>query len=100
MEHVVDSTCAADPANETGNSEYLLQSRLVCAMANLSMYKRHEVTSLLEQWLWKMAISCTQNKDGGDGDAERLVCRAKCGASFIIPIVKTFLDDTTWKTSF
>lgn len=94
MEQVVDSICTVESANDDS-----VESKLVDAMAVLSMYKKLELTSLLEQWLWKMNVSCNENKVEKDA-TKRAVYRATCGASFVIPIVRTFLDDATWKAGF
>ena len=98
MEDSVDSVCAVD--SRDGNHKLRLESQLLGILADLSMYKKLEITSLLEQWLWKMAQSCTERDLGGKDSANRSVCRAKCGASFILPTVKTFLDDSTWGKGF
>jgi len=99
MSQLVDSTCAGDNGLDNPNYESHSEPRLTDVLSSMTMYKKLEVTSLLEQWLWKMALLCTQKSDA-EPEVKRSICRAKSGASFIIPIVKTFLDDTTWETGF
>ncbi|KAL3938589.1 MAG: hypothetical protein SGBAC_006530 [Bacillariaceae sp.] len=57
-------------------------------------HERVEAVSLLELWLWKMGISSTLASAGADGGhlpTNREYCRAKCGASFVVPNVIAFL---------
>ncbi|CAJ1963667.1 unnamed protein product [Cylindrotheca closterium] len=100
MMDVVDSACCAGDTNsrDIASFESHLEARLNGALDGLATCKELEVTSLLEQWLWKMALLCTPNNR--ESEVERSICRAKCGASFIIPIVKTFLNEETWGTGF
>ncbi|KAL3933699.1 MAG: hypothetical protein SGBAC_010276 [Bacillariaceae sp.] len=94
MSKVVDSMCSGGDSLIDSN----LEAQLNEVVDSVTKYKKLEVTSLLEQWLWKVALLCTQSD--GESEVERSVCRAKCGSSFIIPIVKTFLDDAAWGTDF
>ncbi|CAJ1946577.1 unnamed protein product [Cylindrotheca closterium] len=58
-----------------------------------SYFERVEATSLLELWLWKMAIRSTRKEDKRFLLEDRCSSRNWCGASFVIPIVISFLPE-------
>lgn len=53
-------------------------------------YQRLEEASLLELWLWKMALQSERQEETQGYKGRR---RALCGAGFIIPMVVSFLGN-------
>eukprot|EP00526_Cylindrotheca_closterium_P009338 CAMPEP_0113643872 /NCGR_PEP_ID=MMETSP0017_2-20120614/23079_1 /TAXON_ID=2856 /ORGANISM="Cylindrotheca closterium" /LENGTH=429 /DNA_ID=CAMNT_0000555431 /DNA_START=175 /DNA_END=1464 /DNA_ORIENTATION=+ /assembly_acc=CAM_ASM_000147 len=55
-------------------------------------YESAENMSLLEMWLWKMALESFESTEN-QGHVDRSACRFLCGASFVIPVVIGFLGE-------
>ena len=57
----------------------------------MEAHERVESICVLELWLWKMKMVAAEASEGDSILLDRESCRAKCGASFAVPIVIAFL---------
>ncbi|KAL3929811.1 MAG: hypothetical protein SGBAC_012048 [Bacillariaceae sp.] len=58
---------------------------------NMTMYERHEKSSLLELSLWSKEITASTGRKVSRQSLDRLTFRIRCGADVVIPRVTSFL---------
>jgi len=77
-----------DAKDKESRNKYVMDLNIL-----MQRYTQIETVVLLELWLWKLRL-LSQEKEGGTQSIDRATCRARCGFSFIKPLVCAYLGSS------